>query len=298
EVRTQRVGVHPCEVGHLTHRFEASKNVSAGIWKKRVGVEKIGTAKHVVHWTRAVVVLAGMRAHPGGDRPELKIFLGLPRLIQRGRMPLPTLVLCERSKRPVHGQTGEQMRGVVQARSFLRESLPTNREKPEDEDDPAVPPQIQLAEKLHQIHSAALLPDCRSFSKTLVKESGRLGVIIPMIRMMRTILAIVVASATFFPAIKEVAAAEPKSLAEVEEFAFGGVGVAGIESQGERFFRAVMDSNDALATFQKILGSGTAAAKLYALCGIRLLSEKDFTAAAQPSVTTFPASFFAVKLRK
>ena len=95
-----------------------------------------------------------------------------------------------------------------------------------------------------------------------------------MIRMMRTILAIVVASATFFPAIKEVAAAEPKSLAEVEEFAFGGVGVAGIESQGERFFRAVMDSNDALATFQKILGRGTAAAKLYALCGIRLLSER------------------------
>ena len=103
-----------------------------------------------------------------------------------------------------------------------------------------------------------------------------------MIRMMRTILAIVVASATFFPAINEVAAAEPKSLAEVEEFAFGGVGVAGIESQGERFFRAVMDSNDALATFQKILGSGTAAAKLYALCGIRLLSEKDFTGAAEP----------------
>jgi hypothetical protein len=98
---------------------------------------------------------------------------------------------------------------------------------------------------------------------------------------MRSVLAIVMAAATFFWQAGE-AAAESKSLAEVEEFAFGGVGVAGIESQGERFFRGVMDEPDAVAIFRKILGNGTAAAKLYALCGIRLLSQKDFDSSAAP----------------
>ena len=102
-----------------------------------------------------------------------------------------------------------------------------------------------------------------------------------MIRRKRTILAIALAGAAAFPALTE-ATTEPKSLAEVEEFAFGGVGVAGIESQGERFFRGVMDQPDAVATFKTILGNGTVAAKLYALCGIRLLSQKDFDVAAAP----------------
>lgn len=97
---------------------------------------------------------------------------------------------------------------------------------------------------------------------------------------MRTILAIALAGVAFFPGISG-AAAEPKSLAEVQEFAFGGVGVAGTESQGERFFRGVIGEPNGLATFKKILGTGTPAAKLYALCGIRLLSEKDFAAAAE-----------------
>jgi len=77
-------------------------------------------------------------------------------------------------------------------------------------------------------------------------------------------------------------AAEPQSLAEVQEFAFGGVGVAGIESQGERFFRDVMGRDDAVASFKKILGNGTPAGKLYALCGIRMLASKDFSSAAEP----------------
>jgi hypothetical protein len=102
-----------------------------------------------------------------------------------------------------------------------------------------------------------------------------------MIRGTRTILAIALAGAALFPSMSG-AAAEPKSLAEVEEFAFGGVGVAGTESHGERFFRGVMGESDGLVTFRKILGTGTPAAKLYALCGIRLLSQKDFDAAAAP----------------
>ena len=126
-----------------------------------------------------------------------------------------------------------------------------------------------------------VLPDCRSLSKTLLNELSRLNVILSMIREMRTVLAIALAWAVFFLSMNW-AAAEPKSLAEVAEFAFGGVGVAGIESQGERLFRGVMDEPDAVATFKAVLGKGTPAAKLYALCGIRLLSEKDFDAAAAP----------------
>ena len=127
------------------------------------------------------------------------------------------------------------------------------------------------------------MPDCRSFSKTLVKELSRLGVIFSMIRIVRAFLAIAFVGAAFFPGTNN-AAAEPKSLAEVEEFAFGGIGVAGTESQGERLFRGVMQEPDGVTTFKNILSNGTPAAKLYALCGIRLLSEKDLAAAAEPSL--------------
>lgn len=99
---------------------------------------------------------------------------------------------------------------------------------------------------------------------------------------MPTVLAIALTGAAFFPAITRAGAERPKSLAEVEEFAFGGVGVAGIESQGEGFFRGELEQPNAVETFKKILAQGTSAAKLYALCGIRLLSEKDFDAAAAP----------------
>ena len=98
---------------------------------------------------------------------------------------------------------------------------------------------------------------------------------------MPNILAIALSGAAFFPAISG-AAAEPKSLAEVEEFAFGGIGVAGTQSQGERLFRDLMGRDEAVISFKKILSNGTAAAKLYSLCGIRLLSEKDFATAAEP----------------
>ena len=83
-----------------------------------------------------------------------------------------------------------------------------------------------------------------------------------MIRRIQTILAITLAAAAFPPLLSEAATAQPKSLAEVQEFACGGVG--------------------ALTTFRNILNKGTPAAKLYALCGIRLLAQKDFDATAAP----------------
>ena len=98
----------------------------------------------------------------------------------------------------------------------------------------------------------------------------------------RAICAIAWTGITFLGAIHEITAAEPRSLAEVQEFAFGGVGVAGIESQGERFFREAMQRDDALSLLKNVLRNGTSAGKLYALCGIRLLAEKEFSAAAAP----------------
>jgi hypothetical protein len=104
-----------------------------------------------------------------------------------------------------------------------------------------------------------------------------------MIRGKETILAVAVASVALLPVASRSSTEQPKSLAQVEEFAFGGVGIAGTPSQGEQLFRSVMEQSDALATFRNILNNkGTAAAKLYALCGIRLLAPNDFQTAAEP----------------
>jgi hypothetical protein len=72
------------------------------------------------------------------------------------------------------------------------------------------------------------------------------------------------------------------SLARVKSFAFGGIGIAGTPSPGEPLFRTVLARHDALAEFRGILANGTPEAKLYALCGIRILEPSSFEAAAEP----------------
>ena len=72
------------------------------------------------------------------------------------------------------------------------------------------------------------------------------------------------------------------SLARVDAFSFGGVGVAGTPSAGELEFRGVLARSDALRVFQKLLESGNSEAKCYALVGIRKLAPKDFPALAAP----------------
>jgi hypothetical protein len=62
-------------------------------------------------------------------------------------------------------------------------------------------------------------------------------------------------------AVREVAAA--KSLA------FGGVGVAGLMSEGERNLRAVLAQPDAAQQLQAALAQATPAGKLYILVGLR-----------------------------
>jgi hypothetical protein len=63
------------------------------------------------------------------------------------------------------------------------------------------------------------------------------------------------------PAARDVAAA--KSLA------FGGVGVAGLMSEGERNLRAVLEQPDASHQLQAALAHATPAGKLYILVGLR-----------------------------
>jgi hypothetical protein len=64
-------------------------------------------------------------------------------------------------------------------------------------------------------------------------------------------------------------------------FAFGGVGFAGTISQGEKAFRVVFSSTNALELFEGILANGTPAGRLYALCGIRRLAPSRFTALSE-----------------
>jgi hypothetical protein len=69
-----------------------------------------------------------------------------------------------------------------------------------------------------------------------------------------------------------------KRLAAVKRFAFGGVGVAGVISEGETDFKLVLSepSSVALAAFEKLYGDGNPQAKCYALRGMRKLSAARF----------------------
>jgi hypothetical protein len=57
-------------------------------------------------------------------------------------------------------------------------------------------------------------------------------------------------------------------------FAFGGVGFAGVISQGEVDFKTVLSqsSSDALAAFETLYATGNPQAKAYALSGIKKLN--------------------------
>lgn len=58
-------------------------------------------------------------------------------------------------------------------------------------------------------------------------------------------------------------------LATAKSFAFGGIGVAGLMSEGERNLRAVLDRADASQQLQAALAHATPAGKLYILVGLR-----------------------------
>ena len=58
-------------------------------------------------------------------------------------------------------------------------------------------------------------------------------------------------------------------LAAAKSFAFGGIGVAGIMSEGERNLRAVLELPDASQQLQAALAHATPAGELYVLVGLR-----------------------------
>ena len=80
-------------------------------------------------------------------------------------------------------------------------------------------------------------------------------------------------------AAREVAAAKP--------FAFGGIGVAGLMSEGERNLRAVLERPDASQHLQTVLSHATPAGKLYILVGLRRCDraayQKVFDSLARPN---------------
>jgi len=53
-------------------------------------------------------------------------------------------------------------------------------------------------------------------------------------------------------------------------FALGGIGVAGMMSEGERALRKMLKEQDGTARLEKLVLSGSPAGKLYALLGLRI----------------------------
>lgn len=69
-----------------------------------------------------------------------------------------------------------------------------------------------------------------------------------------------------------------KRLLAVGRFAFGGVGFAGVISEGETDFKFILSqpSPDALALLARLYADGNPQAKAYALAGIKKLNRKRY----------------------
>ena len=78
-----------------------------------------------------------------------------------------------------------------------------------------------------------------------------------------------------------------RDLAAAKSLAFGGVGVAGLMSEGERNLRAVLERPDASQQLQTALAHATPAGMLYILVGLRRCDraayQKVFDSLARPS---------------
>jgi hypothetical protein len=79
----------------------------------------------------------------------------------------------------------------------------------------------------------------------------------------------------------------PRDLAAAKSLAFGGVGVAGLMSEGERNLRAVLERPDASQQLQAALDHATSAGTLYILVGLRQCDhgayQKVFDSVALPN---------------
>jgi hypothetical protein len=78
---------------------------------------------------------------------------------------------------------------------------------------------------------------------------------------------VLVQSGVSRPATPENSAA--RDLAAAKSFTFGGVGVAGLMSQGERNLRTILEQPNASQQLQAALAHATPAGELYILVGLR-----------------------------
>jgi hypothetical protein len=78
-----------------------------------------------------------------------------------------------------------------------------------------------------------------------------------------------------------------RDVAAAKSFAFGGIGVAGLMSEGERNLRAVLERPDASQQLLAALSHATPAGKLYILVGLRRCDraayQKVFDSLARPN---------------
>jgi hypothetical protein len=78
-----------------------------------------------------------------------------------------------------------------------------------------------------------------------------------------------------------------RDLAAAKSFAFGGVGVAGLMSAGERNLRAILERPDAAQQLQAALARATPAGELYILVGLRRCDraayQKSFNSLPRPN---------------
>lgn len=95
---------------------------------------------------------------------------------------------------------------------------------------------------------------------------------------MRSIVAWMVVGFAAAGYAQDTATAVTRDLASTSFFAFGGVGYAGVTSQGEKDFHLLMMQQKpaALESFEKLYATGDGAAKAYALAGIRELDRSEF----------------------
>jgi hypothetical protein len=108
---------------------------------------------------------------------------------------------------------------------------------------------------------------------------------------MKTFTATLIAGVVLVQCGASVATASENSavrdLAAAKSFAFGGVGVAGLMSAGERNLRAVLDRPDASQQLQAALAHATPAGQLYILVGLRRCDraayQKVFDSVARPN---------------
>ena len=69
---------------------------------------------------------------------------------------------------------------------------------------------------------------------------------------------------------------------KVGAFAFGGIGFAGVTSEGEKDFRNILASSSAQAQFEQLYATGNLQAKAYALVGIRRLDMRRYNELSTP----------------